>query len=193
MRILLNVPTILTLIRLIVSPLVLPILLVYLLPFDHAVLNGFLAFIFLALTSTDFFDGYLARKYHQETLLGELLDPIADKMLLFSVLIALVAAGKLYFYWAIFFIGREFFVMGLRLIAAEYNAKISVSSFGKLKTVFLAFYIVILIVSPYQIVSESFFVVRIVVQDFALFLSFVSAYQYFMVFKKDCLQRYNLC
>lgn len=157
------------------------------------IINGALAFIFLALNSTDFFDGYLARKYHQETLLGELLDPIADKMLLFSVLIALVAAGKLYFYWAIFFIGREFFVMGLRLIASSYDAKISVSSFGKLKTVFLTVYIMILILSPYQIASESFFVVRIVVQDFTLCLSFVSAYQYFTIFKKECLQRYNLC
>lgn len=148
-----NFPTLLTLIRLIVSPLVLPILLVYLLPLNIIWINGALAVLFIAMSITDFFDGYLARRYQQETRIGKLLDPLADKFLTYSALIALLAAGKIYFYWVILLIGREFFVLGLRNVALEYNFSIQVSDFAKLKTALLMFCIAFIIVNPYQDLS----------------------------------------
>jgi len=145
-----NFPTILTLIRLVLSPLVLPLLLVYLLPLKFFWLNCFLAFLFLLFSLTDFFDGYFARKYQQITKLGKLLDPIADKALVYSTLIALLAAHKIYFYWVILLIGREFFIMGLRLVALEHAIAVPVSFFGKLKTMLQVLMLMVVIMNPYQ-------------------------------------------
>jgi len=145
-----NVPTLLTLTRLLISSLVLPIFLVYLLPYNFFWLNLSLAFLFVVIGSTDFFDGYLARKLQQETSLGKMLDPIADKFLLYATLVSLVVVHKIYFYWVIILIGREFFVMGLRLIALENNFSVAVSSFGKLKTSIQLLLLAVLIANPYQ-------------------------------------------
>ncbi len=130
-----NFPTILTLSRLILSPLIMPLLLITFLPVNRLEINFVLAIIFLGFSVTDFLDGYLARHFSQETALGKLLDPIADKFLVYSTLIALVHTHKLYFFWAIIIIGREFFVMGLREIALHHGFNVSVSTAGKLKTV----------------------------------------------------------
>ncbi len=146
----LNFPLFLTLLRLIVSPLVLPILFVYLLPFNLLWLNGILALLFGLLSMTDFFDGYLARKYNQETMLGRVLDPLADKFLTYSVLVALLAAGRIYFYWVVILIGRELFVIGLRYAALEFNISLHVSMLGKIKTVLQMMCITVIIFNPYQ-------------------------------------------
>ena len=145
-----NIPLFLTLSRLIISPLILPVLLVWLLPFNNIIFNCFLAVFFIALALTDFFDGYFARKYNVENELGEMLDPIADKFLVYATLIALLAAGKINYYWVILLIGREFFVMGLRLIAQQKGEKVFVSSIAKIKTVLQMVMLTYLIINPYQ-------------------------------------------
>lgn len=146
----LNVPNTLTLVRLIVSPLVMPVLFVYALPANVLWVNFFLSFLFVLLSMTDFLDGYLARKYHQETVVGRILDPIADKFLTYSALIGLLAAGKIYFYWVIILIGREFFIMGLRYVALEFSVTVAVSLLGKMKTALQMACIAIIIANPYQ-------------------------------------------
>ena len=83
-----NLPTLLTLARLILSPVILPGLLVVLLPFNLLPINMVLAAIFAAFGLTDYFDGYFARKHDQVTPLGRLLDPVADKLLVTSTLVA---------------------------------------------------------------------------------------------------------
>ena len=145
-----NVPNFLTIIRLVCSPLFLPLLIVYLLPYNFLWLNCIIAVIFCLFALTDFFDGYLARKFNLETAIGKVLDPIADKFLLYATLVALLAAHKIFFYWVILFIGREFFMMGLRYIALEHNFSIPVSMLGKIKTVFQMIMICLIIVNPYQ-------------------------------------------
>lgn len=182
----LNIPIILTLIRLIFSPLLLPLLLVYLLPLNIFLLNFGLAILFICFGLTDFFDGYLARKYKQETILGKMLDPIADKFLLFSVLIALLAADKIFFYWVIVLIGREFFVMGLRILALENNFAITVSFFGKIKTTLQTVCFAWIILNPYQKLEiqgafwwnslENLFIFS------AISLSLASAWFYYQIF-----------
>ncbi len=146
----LSLPIRLTLIRLLFSPLVLPLLLVYLLPYNELLINGCLAGLFVLLGATDFFDGYLARKYNQESTLGRVLDPLADKFLTYSALIALLAAGKIYFYWVVILIGRELFVMGLRHVALEHDFSVPVSKLSKLKTAMQMVCITMIIVNPFQ-------------------------------------------
>ncbi|HLC07504.1 MAG TPA: CDP-diacylglycerol--glycerol-3-phosphate 3-phosphatidyltransferase [Candidatus Babeliales bacterium] len=184
----LSLPMILTYIRLIGAPLVLPFFLVYLLPYNIFWLNCSLATLFFLFGLTDFFDGYLARKYHQVTTTGALLDHVADKFLLYSTLIALVTAHKLYFFWAIVWIGREFFVMTLRQIALERNTLITVSSYGKLKTVAQIGCLTFIIANPAH--TLGFFASYWNIAEFALLLcatalSLTSAYNYFSVFMKN--------
>jgi CDP-diacylglycerol--glycerol-3-phosphate 3-phosphatidyltransferase len=150
-----NVPNILTLIRLVVSPIMLPVLLVYLLPLNIFWVNCILAGLFALFSITDFFDGYLARRYAQVSSFGRFLDPIADKFLIFSTLVALLAINKIFFVWVLILIGREFFVLGLRQMALENNLSINVSWFGKIKTLFQVLYLVILIANPFHSVSRS--------------------------------------
>lgn len=190
-----NFPTFLTLTRLIISPLVLPFFFVYVLPYNYVLLNGLLALFFLALSLTDLFDGYLARKFSQETVLGTMLDPIADKFLLYATLVALLAAGKLYFYWVIILIGREFFVMGLRAIALEHSFAIGVSQAGKLKTVIYTAFLTVVIANPYQAQGLSgaplYNGVQTILLVLSLMLSLLSAKYYYDVFMREYMRRHH--
>jgi CDP-diacylglycerol--glycerol-3-phosphate 3-phosphatidyltransferase len=94
-----------------------------------------LIFIFAAIT--DYYDGYLARKYQQVTTFGRFMDPIADKLLVSTALIAMVEYREITCtaaWVAIIIIAREFAVTGLRLICAERSKVIDASGAGKLKT-----------------------------------------------------------
>jgi CDP-diacylglycerol--glycerol-3-phosphate 3-phosphatidyltransferase len=189
----LNIPLLLTLIRLIFSPLILPLLLVSLLPYNIFMVNAGLAALFAGFSLTDFFDGYLARKYQQETSLGRVLDPIADKFLLFSVLIALLAAHKIYFYWVILLIGREFFVTGLRAVALENNFSLVVSAFGKIKTTLQALCLTWIILNPYQQLGFSqaplWNGIEISLLVITTLLSVFSAWLYYRIFMNFFLMR----
>ena len=100
-------------------------------------------FIFFVLASfTDFLDGYLARKNNQVTDLGKFLDPVADKLLVNSMVIFLIvpagyAPGQMsWSLWcAIILIARDIVVDALRFIAAQKNVVIGANIFGKAKTV----------------------------------------------------------
>lgn len=137
------------------------------------------------LSLTDFLDGFIARKYNQVTVLGSLLDPIADKFLLFSTLITLVAVGKLFFYWALLFIMREFFVVGLRQIAATYQCKIPVIVTAKLKTWFQSAYLAWVISNPHKSIllsEKSWCTGEYMLLGIALTLSIFSAVMYVKIF-----------
>jgi CDP-diacylglycerol--glycerol-3-phosphate 3-phosphatidyltransferase len=91
--------------------------------------------IFLAAAATDLLDGYLARRWGQITTVGTLLDPIADKLLISSALIALVQIRQVPAWMVILIVGREFAVSGLRSIAAAEGFTIHASDLGKTKMV----------------------------------------------------------
>jgi CDP-diacylglycerol--glycerol-3-phosphate 3-phosphatidyltransferase len=93
------------------------------------------ASVFLAAAVTDGLDGYLARKRREVTNFGKLMDPLADKLLISSALIALVQVGDLQGWIAILIIGREFFVTGLRGVAASDGLVIAAGPLGKIKAV----------------------------------------------------------
>ncbi|MBV8843668.1 MAG: CDP-diacylglycerol--glycerol-3-phosphate 3-phosphatidyltransferase [Bryobacterales bacterium] len=89
--------------------------------------------IFLAAAATDLLDGYLARRWSQVTTVGTLLDPIADKLLIMAALISLVWVHRVPAWMAILIVGREFAVSGLRQIAAASGYTIRASELGKTK------------------------------------------------------------
>ncbi|MFN2530666.1 MAG: CDP-diacylglycerol--glycerol-3-phosphate 3-phosphatidyltransferase [Pyrinomonadaceae bacterium] len=129
-----NLPNSLTLLRIFIVPLLVVILLT---PFSESwfgVPRHILGvFVFLAAALTDYLDGHLARSRGQVTRLGQLLDPIADKLLISAALISLVE-NQLAPAWAVvIIIGREFAVTGLRSVAAVDGLVISASRMGKFK------------------------------------------------------------
>ncbi len=89
---------------------------------------------FIAASLTDFLDGHLARKNAWVTDFGKFLDPIADKLLVLSVLIAFAGLGRLSTLIAILTLGRDFMVTGVRLMAAHQGVVIAASMGGKVKT-----------------------------------------------------------
>jgi cardiolipin synthase len=93
--------------------------------------------IYSAAAITDFFDGYLARAWSQQSSLGRMLDPIADKLLVAAVLLALVADKTItgWSLWAaIVILCREILVSGLREYLAELRVSVPVSTVAKWKT-----------------------------------------------------------
>ncbi|OGW26232.1 MAG: CDP-diacylglycerol--glycerol-3-phosphate 3-phosphatidyltransferase [Nitrospirae bacterium GWC2_42_7] len=120
-----NLPTVLTLSR------------IFLIPFfvfsvsRYPVLG---AAVFAIAATTDFLDGYFARRSGQVTKFGIILDPIADKFLVISALIVLVDMDRLSVGIAIVLIVREFLVTGLRVVALSKDIVIPAEMGGKLKT-----------------------------------------------------------
>jgi CDP-diacylglycerol--glycerol-3-phosphate 3-phosphatidyltransferase len=92
------------------------------------------AAVFILAAATDGLDGYVARVRREVTKVGALIDPVADKLLISSALIALVDLKQISAWLVIIIIGREFAVSGLRLLSAAEGRIIEASGWGKLKT-----------------------------------------------------------
>lgn len=92
--------------------------------------------IFIIASLTDLLDGKIARKYNLVTNFGKFTDPLADKLLVCSVLIAMSSLGVIPAWITIVIIAREFIISGFRLIAAEKGVVIAASMWGKWKTTF---------------------------------------------------------
>jgi CDP-diacylglycerol--glycerol-3-phosphate 3-phosphatidyltransferase len=126
----LNLPNLLTLLRILAVPVVVVALL------DETPNGDTLAAIVFALAAlTDGLDGYIARSRGAVTTFGKLMDPLADKLLITAALISLVSLGRLAAWVAMVIIAREFAITGLRAVAAERGIVISASWLGKVKTV----------------------------------------------------------
>ncbi len=134
-----NIPNLLAFIRLLLAPL----MYLFLVNQDAAIFDGvhpswlnyFAAFIFVLASTTDFFDGYIARTFDQVTIMGKILDPLADKMLTLAGFLGLMMQGVAS-PWAIYIIiTRELFITGLRVSAVSEGIDIAASWMGKVKTV----------------------------------------------------------
>lgn len=135
------------------------------------------AILFAIAALTDFFDGWIARKYGVETVFGKLLDPLADKLLVVSALIILVEKHRLAGWMAVVLIVRDLGINALRLAAHEDNIIVSSSWLGKTKTFFLDVGIVGLTLSSvWGVFSFSFW--GMVSMWLALIVSLWSAAEY---------------
>ncbi|WP_407276713.1 CDP-diacylglycerol--glycerol-3-phosphate 3-phosphatidyltransferase [Halothiobacillus sp. DCM-1] len=141
-----TLPLFLTWLRIAAIPL---LVLVYLFaPFEAA--RPLSAWIFGLASATDFLDGYLARRWNQQSSFGAFLDPVADKLIVAAALILLVLSAQgdwVVALSAIIIIGREIFVSALREWMAESGnrAAVAVSQIGKLKTVVQMFAIMFML------------------------------------------------
>lgn len=104
--------------------------------------------VFLAAAGTDFLDGYVARRNGRVTRLGILLDPIADKLLVASAFISLVALHLVPAWIAVIIIGRELAVSGLRGIASSEGIILQASELGKIKMVLEVIAITVIALVP---------------------------------------------
>lgn len=103
--------------------------------------------IFLVASLTDFLDGYLARKLDLVTKLGKFLDPLADKLLVISAMLAFIEVGLLPSWVSFIIISRELIISVFRAIAASEGIVIAASWWGKLKTNSQIIMIVILLLN----------------------------------------------
>ena len=125
----LNLPNVLTVLRILAVPVIVVALLDET-PNGDALAAG----VFALAALTDGLDGYFARSRDAVTTFGKLMDPLADKLLVTAALVALVSLDRLAAWVAMVIIAREFAVTGLRVIAAERGVVIAASWLGKLKT-----------------------------------------------------------
>jgi CDP-diacylglycerol--glycerol-3-phosphate 3-phosphatidyltransferase len=126
----LNVPNVLTVLRILLVP-----VLVVALTTETKNGDTIAAVVFAIASLTDGLDGYIARSRKSITTFGKVMDPIADKMLITAALIALVSLDRLAAWVAMVIVAREFAVSSLRVAAAAEGAIIPASILGKIKTV----------------------------------------------------------
>ncbi len=125
----LNLPNLLTVLRI----MLVPVLVVALLG-NTAEGDVLAAIVFAAASATDFVDGYMARSRNSVTNFGKLMDPLADKLLIVAALVSLVSLHRLAAWVAMVIITRELAVTVLRMGANQAGVVIAASNFGKVKT-----------------------------------------------------------
>ena len=135
----LNLPNILASFRILLAPLMLSFLIYQ----DSAIFQGwdkswfnyFAGLVFVIASVTDFFDGYIARSWDQMTVMGSILDPLADKMLMLAGFMGLIYLVRADVFAVFLILSREFFITGLRVVAVEQGKSVASTMAGKIKTV----------------------------------------------------------
>ena len=174
------VPNILTGYRFLVAPL----LLFFLYPGAGKVVSLVGFSLYLSAALTDLADGYIARKYQVESVLGKLMDPLADKVLVLAVLIMLIPLGRMPAWVAFLILSREMIVTGLRGIAASSGLVIAASKLGKWKSLVQLIALGTL-VFPMGVLPLPFLhQLGLVLLYIALFLTIWSGVDYFYRFQK---------
>ena len=172
-----NLPNYLTMARIAMIPV---LVLVY--PIDSFSAKVASAGLFLLASVTDYYDGYLARKYDLGTTLGEILDPIADKLLVCCCLILLAAEGVVAPWIVCLILSREFYISALRNYAAKKNWSLKVSQSGKVKTFFQDGAIMCLLINE-KFLDINWPEVGMIGLWASIFFSLYSAYYYSQQFR----------
>ncbi len=134
--------------------------------------------IFVVASLTDLLDGMIARRYNLVTNFGKFMDPLADKLLVCTAMIALIEMNRIPAWIVIVIIAREFIISGFRLIAAERGVVIAASYWGKFKTTFQMIMIILMIIEPILVLLGMPAVVVDVIMYIALILTVVSLVDY---------------
>lgn len=106
------------------------------------------AVIFIVASLTDFFDGQIARRQNLVTNLGKFLDPLADKVLVISVLLGFLALGRVNAWCVMLIVFRDFMISGIRLVAAAKGEVMAAKMIGKVKTFVQMVAIIYLLFEP---------------------------------------------
>lgn len=189
-----NLPNKLTMLRIVMVPVV--VLIYLLIPQDFCIvsqtnrlaLRDILAFlVFAAASFTDMLDGQIARKQHLITSFGKFADPIADKMLVNTLLILLVYTHQANVVAVLLMIARDLVVDGLRMLASQHGKVVSAGFFGKLKTVLQMIAIVFLLLKNWPFVYVGLPVDQILLWG-ATIASLWSGFVYFVQLKDYVLE-----
>ncbi len=121
-----NLPNKLTMFRIILVPVTMALMLS-----NKPVIAGI---VFAVASITDFFDGFIARKYNLVTSFGKIMDPLADKILVFGALLCFIQNGTINVWPVVIIIARELFVTCMRVVAVDKGKVIAASWWGKIKT-----------------------------------------------------------
>ena len=139
--------------------------------------------LFIIASLTDLLDGKIARKYNLVTDFGKFMDPLADKLLVCSAIIGLIELGRIEAWIVIVIIAREFIISGFRLIAADNGRVIAASYWGKFKTTFQMFMVILMIanlgMTPFPLITQ-------IIKWIALVLTIVSLVDY-LIKNKDVM------
>ena len=171
-----TIPNIITIIRIILIPIIL-----YLLFSENPNIVLLAGGLFIISSISDYFDGYLARVLNQSSKLGTLLDPIADKLLIASVIVVLVdtnVISNLHVIPAIIILLREIAISGLREFLAKMNTDMPVSRLAKYKTTFQMVSLSILIISLGFQLNDFLWSLGLVTLWIAAIITLLSGYNY---------------
>ena len=177
-----NLPNTLTLGRIFLIPLLVVVLLT---EFEGRVLFGVGkelvgALIFVMAAGTDWLDGYLARRRGQVTMFGQLMDPLADKLLVTAALVSLVQLGAASAWMVAVIVGRELGVTVLRSVAYSRGVTVPASPLGKVKMVSEVVAIVLLILGRGHL--QQFFILGQIALWVVLVAALASAFDYYRRF-----------
>lgn len=177
-----NLPNKLTILRIIMIPVFVAVFFITAIPYNYLIS----AIVFVLAAATDFLDGYIARKYNLVTNLGKFLDPIADKVLVstaFIVMLAPLGLAILPWYASIaiaVIIGRELIVSGFRIVAASKGLVLAADKTGKIKTFFQDASIAVLLAGAslmpgvYSVIN----IIGLVLLAIATALTIISGFEY---------------
>jgi CDP-diacylglycerol--glycerol-3-phosphate 3-phosphatidyltransferase len=175
-----NGPNLLTLFRIFLIPVIVTILL------SEIPAKNLISFcIFLLAALTDMVDGIWARRKHQVTVFGQLFDPVADKLLITSVLICLVALKRVPAWMAITLIGRDIAVTGFRAVASARGINIVASPIGKAKMQTEVYTLALLLLG--QNILGKFYIIAEIGLWLSVTAALISALEYGIRFGKRVL------
>jgi CDP-diacylglycerol--glycerol-3-phosphate 3-phosphatidyltransferase len=138
-----------------------------------------IAALFVIASITDFFDGYIARKYQMITTMGKFLDPIADKIIVNTAMVLLIPIGRIPAWIVAITIIRDLIVDVIRSIASSEGIYIQASQLGKQKTVAQIIAVTALIIH-YSVFGINAHVVGTMILYVAFFLTIYSGFDYFI-------------
>lgn len=173
-----NLPNKLTMLRVILIPFFVLFMLVNITGIDKWIALA----IFIIASLTDLADGKIARKYNLVTNFGKFMDPLADKLLVCSAMIALIELGLIPAWIVIVIIAREFVISGFRLIASDNGVVIAASYWGKFKTTFQMIMVILMIIqsgiADMNIALDWLNILTMIIMYIALALTIVSLIDY---------------
>lgn len=173
---LLNLPNLLTLLRVALIPVVMVLIADDPAPSEAALA----AAVFLGAMITDVIDGYLARRWNQTSPLGAYLDPLADKLMVAAVLIMLVPLGWAPAWLVFVLLAREMAITGLRSMASQQGWVLAAGTMGKIKTTYQTVALTLLLLH-YPRLGVDLHSAGIVLLWFATFFALTSAIEYFVL------------
>lgn len=172
-----NLANYLTMSRVAMIPIVM-----FFLYFDNRVSSFIASLLFFIASLTDWVDGYIARKNELITAFGKFLDPLADKLMVISIMIMLIPLGRIDAWIVVLIIAREMTITGLRSIATTEGIVIAAGNLGKYKTGFQLAALIGLIMH-YEYYGFDFHFYGTILLWIALGLTMWSGYDYLRQFK----------